>query len=92
MNWGSQLGSAIRLFDAYFARRNENAEVGNCRLGRATESVCYLLFVCSVHGVELAVFRRARRADQAVAHAIELDPDECLLNESLFERVEGLMS
>ena len=64
-------------------------KVGDRRLRRGTEAFRYLLFVCSVHSVELAVFRRARRADQAIAHAIELDPDERLLDRACSNEPSG---
>jgi len=40
----------------------------------------------------LAFFRRACRADQAVAHAIELDLDERLLDELSVGQLVGLPS
>jgi len=50
--------------------------------------LCFRLSSAMSTSWSLAFFRGVRRADQAVAHAIELDFDECLLYDGLLERVK----
>jgi len=54
--------------------------------------LCFRLSSAMSSAWRLASFRRACRADQAVAHAIELDLDERLLDESSIGHLVGLPS
>ena len=54
--------------------------------------LCFRLSSAMSMAWSVAFFRRACRADQAVAHAIELDLDERLLDESSIGQLVGLPS